>query len=79
MIDPMEGAIEVDWRDFFPYLKWIPNKSVENKIRQMDFRRRVTMMSLIEEQKKRIAAGEVVLCCLELNLLCCREFFNVLA
>ncbi|KAG6591351.1 Ent-kaurene oxidase, chloroplastic, partial [Cucurbita argyrosperma subsp. sororia] len=62
VIDPMEGAIEVDWRDFFPYLKWIPNKSVENKIRQMDFCRRVTMMSLIEEQKKRIAAGEETNC-----------------
>lgn len=57
----MEGAIEVDWRDFFPYLRWIPNKSVENKIRNMDFRRRMTMKSLIQEPKRRIAAGEVVL------------------
>lgn len=63
MIDPMEGAIEVDWRDFFPYLRWIPNKSVENRIKNMDFRRRMTMKSLLEEQKKRIAAGEVVLPC----------------
>lgn len=61
VIDPMEGAIEVDWRDFFPYLRWIPNKRVENKIRNMDFRRRMTMKKLMEEPKKRIAAGEVVL------------------
>ncbi|XP_016666646.1 ent-kaurene oxidase, chloroplastic-like [Gossypium hirsutum] len=26
VIDMMAGIIEVDWRDFFPYLKWIPNK-----------------------------------------------------
>ncbi|XP_022139822.1 ent-kaurene oxidase, chloroplastic [Momordica charantia] len=58
VIDPMEGAIEVDWRDFFPYLRWIPNKGVEDKIRSMEYRRRVTMKSLIEESKKRIAAGE---------------------
>ncbi|XP_038898390.1 ent-kaurene oxidase [Benincasa hispida] len=62
VIDPMEGAIEVDWRDFFPYLRWIPNKSVENKIRKMDFQRQMTMRSLIEEQKKRIAAGEETNC-----------------
>lgn len=61
----MEGAIEVDWRDFFPYLRWIPNKGVEDKIRSMEYRRRVTMKSLIEESKKRIAAGEVVLHSLE--------------
>lgn len=67
VIDPMEGAIEVDWRDFFPYLRWIPNKGVEDRIRKMDFRRGVTMKSLVEEKKKRIAAGEVVFRSLELK------------
>nr|AAG41776.1 ent-kaurene oxidase [Cucurbita maxima] len=62
VIDPMEGAIEVDWRDFFPYLRWIPNKGVEDRIRKMDFRRRVTMKSLMEEKKKQIAAGEDLNC-----------------
>lgn len=59
VIDPMEGAIEVDWRDFFPYLKWIPNKGFENKIKQMYFRRHAVMKALLEKQKKRIVSGTV--------------------
>ncbi|KAJ7958099.1 Cytochrome P450 [Quillaja saponaria] len=58
VIDTMEDAIEVDWRDFFPYLKWIPNKSVEMKIQRMSFRRKAVMSALINEQKKKIASGE---------------------
>lgn len=62
VLDLMEGAIEVDWRDFFPYLKWIPNKSMEDKIRGIDFRRKAVMRALIKEQKKRIASGMGVNC-----------------
>lgn len=59
--DPMAGAIEVDWRDFFPYLRWIPNKTMEMKIQRMDFRRGALMKALIAGQKKRIDSGEVFL------------------
>ena len=59
VIDMMEGAIEVDWRDFFPYLRWIPNKRMENKIRRMALRRTLVTNALIRDQKKRIASGEV--------------------
>ncbi|PON70120.1 Cytochrome P450 [Parasponia andersonii] len=62
VIDMMEGAIEVDWRDFFPYLKWVPNKNIENKIKRMAFRRGVVMNALIKDQKKRIASGEELNC-----------------
>lgn len=55
----MEGAIEVDWRDFFPYLRWIPNKKMEKKIQSMCFRRQAAMNALIKDQKKRIASGHV--------------------
>ncbi|KAG8654719.1 hypothetical protein MANES_05G169000v8 [Manihot esculenta] len=58
VLDPMEGAIDVDWRDFFPYLKWIPNKSLEKKIQQMDLNRQAVMNALIKEQKKRIDLGQ---------------------
>ncbi|KAF3951409.1 hypothetical protein ACB098_01G036100 [Castanea mollissima] len=58
--DLMEAAIEVDWRDFFPYLKWIPNKSYEMKIQRMVFERQAVMNALIKAQKKRIASGEEV-------------------
>lgn len=57
--DPMEGAIDVDWRDFFPYLKWIPNRTFEMKIEKMDFCRQAVMKALIMEQRKRVASGEV--------------------
>lgn len=65
VIDMMEGAIEVDWRDFFPYLKWIPNKSIEMKIQRLSSRRHAVMNALMSEEKKRIASGEVVFSCLK--------------
>ncbi|OVA10524.1 Lipase [Macleaya cordata] len=58
VVDPMMGAIEVDWRDFFPYLRWVPNKSLEMKIKRMEMRRQAVMKALIEEQKKRISSGK---------------------
>lgn len=60
VIDPMEGAIDVDWRDFFPYLKWIPNKGFEKRIQQMYSHREAVMKALIKEHMKRIASGEVL-------------------
>ncbi|KAJ0747722.1 putative ent-kaurene monooxygenase [Helianthus annuus] len=58
VLDPMMGAIDVDWRDFFPYLRWVPNTKFENPIREMHVRREAVMKALIKEQKKRIASGE---------------------
>ncbi|KAL3518636.1 hypothetical protein ACH5RR_021225 [Cinchona calisaya] len=63
--DPMEGAIEVDWRDFFPYLGWIPNKSFERKIQQMDHRREFVMKALIKQQRKRFESGKEISCYLD--------------
>ncbi|KAL3840358.1 hypothetical protein ACJIZ3_024949 [Penstemon smallii] len=65
VLDPMEGAIDVDWRDFFPNLKWIPNKRFENKIHQMHSRRQAVMEALVESQRKRIASGEEINCYLD--------------
>ncbi|XP_022876089.1 ent-kaurene oxidase, chloroplastic-like [Olea europaea var. sylvestris] len=65
VIDPMEGAIEVDWRDFFPYLKWIPNKGFEKRIQQMYSHREAVMKALIKEHMKRIASGEEINCYLD--------------
>uniref|UniRef100_A0A7N0TPY9 Ent-kaurene oxidase n=1 Tax=Kalanchoe fedtschenkoi TaxID=63787 RepID=A0A7N0TPY9_KALFE len=60
--DVMEGSVEVDWRDFFPYLRWIPNRSVETKLQRLFFRREVVLKALINVQKKRIASGEELNC-----------------
>ncbi|WVY89523.1 hypothetical protein V8G54_035037 [Vigna mungo] len=62
VLDMMEGAIEVDWRDFFPYLRWIPNRNVEKKIQNLYFRREVVMKALMNEQKKRMDSGKVLNC-----------------
>ncbi|XP_020591741.1 ent-kaurene oxidase 2 isoform X2 [Phalaenopsis equestris] len=62
VVDPMMGAIEVDWRDFFPYLRWVPNKSMEIKIQQIETRKRAITKALIEEQRQRIARGEKISC-----------------
>ncbi|BBG94966.1 hypothetical protein Prudu_003377 [Prunus dulcis] len=59
--DVLEGVLEVDWRDLFPYLRrWVPNnKSLEMKIQGIYFRRKAVLMnSLIKEQTNRIASGE---------------------
>uniref|UniRef100_A0A1J3EEP3 ent-kaurene monooxygenase n=1 Tax=Noccaea caerulescens TaxID=107243 RepID=A0A1J3EEP3_NOCCA len=50
--DMMEGAIDVDWRDFFPYLKWVPNKSFEARIQQKHKRRLAVMNALIQDRLK---------------------------
>ncbi|KAI4299943.1 hypothetical protein L6164_033363 [Bauhinia variegata] len=60
--DMLEGAIEVDWRDFFPYLKWIPNKSVDARIQRLCFKRNAVMKALIIAAKKRMASGNKVNC-----------------
>ncbi|KAL5651964.1 hypothetical protein ACJX0J_037422, partial [Zea mays] len=56
--DMMMCAIEVDWRDFFPYLGWIPNRSFETRVLTTEARRTALMQALINQQKERIARGE---------------------
>ncbi|KAF9608824.1 hypothetical protein IFM89_011862 [Coptis chinensis] len=60
VLDPLMGAIDVDWRDFFPYLRWVPNKSLQMKIERMFNRRKAVMKALVGQEKKRIASGEVL-------------------
>ncbi|KAF0904465.1 hypothetical protein E2562_034744 [Oryza meyeriana var. granulata] len=56
--DMMMCAIEADWRDYFPYLSWVPNKSFETKVFTADARRNAVLRALIKRQKERIARGE---------------------
>ncbi|XP_021911763.1 ent-kaurene oxidase, chloroplastic-like [Carica papaya] len=70
VLDMMEAGIEVDWRDFFPYLKWLPNKSFEIDIQEKNFRRFAVMNALIREHKELTGSGEqdVVGCYLDVLL-----------
>ncbi|KAI3869931.1 hypothetical protein MKW98_002820 [Papaver atlanticum] len=60
VIDPIVVAIDMDWRDFFPYLSWVPNKSFEMKVQHVTMRVQEVMKTLFQEQKKRISMGEEV-------------------
>uniref|UniRef100_A0A0E0AB39 Ent-kaurene oxidase n=1 Tax=Oryza glumipatula TaxID=40148 RepID=A0A0E0AB39_9ORYZ len=51
-------VVEPDWRDYFPYLSWLPNKSFETIVSSTEFRRDAVMNALIKRQKERIARGE---------------------
>uniref|UniRef100_A0A0E0LCU2 Ent-kaurene oxidase n=1 Tax=Oryza punctata TaxID=4537 RepID=A0A0E0LCU2_ORYPU len=66
--DMMMCAIEVDWRDFFPYLSWVPNKSFETRVFTTEARRSAVMRALIKQQKERIVRGEAKICYLDFLL-----------
>ncbi|KAL5225764.1 hypothetical protein ABZP36_012403 [Zizania latifolia] len=56
--DMMRCAIEIDWRDFFPYLSWVPNRSYEARVFAAIARKNAVMRALVKQQKERIARGE---------------------
>nr|BAQ20601.1 ent-kaurene oxidase 1 [Lygodium japonicum] len=66
--DPLKAVIEVDWRDFFPALQWIPNKAVEDKITSVAVRRKAVIRALIEEQRQMLAKGKQPDCYLDFLL-----------
>ncbi|EAZ01398.1 hypothetical protein OsI_23430 [Oryza sativa Indica Group] len=66
--DMMMCAIEVDWRDFFSYLSWVPNKSFETRVFTAEARRTAVMRALIKQQKERIVRGEAKICYLDFLL-----------
>lgn len=55
VVAPLSAVINVDWRDFFPALRWIPNRSVEDLVRTVDFKRNSIMKALIRAQRMRLA------------------------
>lgn len=59
VFDPLSGAVEMDWKDFFPYMRWVSNRSFKMHIQRMETRRVEVMKTLIEEQLERISSGEV--------------------
>ncbi|XP_074352554.1 ent-kaurene oxidase-like [Apium graveolens] len=65
VLDMLIGAIDVDWRDFFPYLNWIPNRNFENKIEQMSMRRMEVVKSLVQRTRVQSASKEGMQCYLD--------------
>ncbi|KAK1610888.1 hypothetical protein QYE76_034561 [Lolium multiflorum] len=68
VVDMMMCATEVDWRDFFPYFSWVPNKSFEDRVFTVESRRTAMVLALVRQQKKRIEHGEAKLSYLDLML-----------
>ncbi|GAB4825752.1 hypothetical protein Ancab_008627 [Ancistrocladus abbreviatus] len=69
VLDVMEAATEVDWRDFFTYLRWIPNKKLEARMKNLEFRRHAVMKVLINERKKQVDVGGEINCYLDYLLV----------
>ncbi|XP_020591971.1 ent-kaurene oxidase 2-like [Phalaenopsis equestris] len=65
VLDPLIRVLEIDWRDFFPYLRWIPNRSMEMRIRQTATRKRAVTKALIDEKREQIAHEEEPRCYLD--------------
>lgn len=63
---PVNGSLEFDWRDFFPYLKWVPNWSLQAP--DIAMRKDAVSKALIRDQKKRIASGQKIDCYLDFLL-----------
>eukprot|EP01018_Ginkgo_biloba_P030091 Gb_11870 [translate_table: standard] len=42
----------MDWRDFFPYFKWIPNRSFKRRVMEVERKRNAIMKDVIRDQKK---------------------------
>lgn len=68
VMDPLKAVVEVDWRDFFPAFKWVPNK-VEDNVRDVAFKRTAVIRALIAEQRQLLADGKKPNCYLDTLLL----------
>eukprot|EP01018_Ginkgo_biloba_P041055 Gb_36654 [translate_table: standard] len=67
--DPAKGALEINWRDFVPYIgPWLPNRPLHNKLRQLTKRRAAVVRALIEEERKLLSSGKEPNCYLDMLL-----------
>ncbi|GLJ25821.1 hypothetical protein SUGI_0494470 [Cryptomeria japonica] len=71
VIEPMKGAIEVDWRDFFPYLRWVPRNTVQENMKQVDKKRNAVVRAVIEDYKKLPPSSKNPNCYLDILLKEC--------
>jgi len=68
VVDTLITLAEVDWRDFFPYLSWLPNESFDTKVMTAEHRRTAVTRAIINQRKERIANGEARVCYLDFLL-----------
>jgi ent-kaurene oxidase len=59
VVDTLLSLAEVDWRDFFPFLSWVPNKGFEEKVIPSEARRSAVTRALINLRRKRLESGKV--------------------
>jgi ent-kaurene oxidase len=65
VVDTFTSLTEVDWRDFFPYLRWIPNRSFDAKVIPTEARRTAVTRALTNYRRERIECGEARVCYLD--------------
>lgn len=54
VVNPMKSAITVDWRDFLPLLKWLPNPVFEKQVVDVEKVRCFVVRALIEQKRRRL-------------------------
>ncbi|BBN06093.1 protein MpKOL1 [Marchantia polymorpha subsp. ruderalis] len=74
VIDPLKHVIEVDWRNFFPALSWVPNSALETRVKNTHDRKLKVVGALIEEQRKQLQTREPTKCYADIVLT---EFPNL--
>ncbi|EFJ12811.1 hypothetical protein SELMODRAFT_424982 [Selaginella moellendorffii] len=50
--DLMKASVQIDWRDFFPSLKWIPNRKFEDGIYRVERKRSAVTKALMEQHRE---------------------------
>ncbi|KAL2634374.1 hypothetical protein R1flu_005853 [Riccia fluitans] len=69
VLDPLKHVIEVDWRNYFPALSWVPNTQLEKRVNDTHERKLTVMGALIEEQRKLLQTREPTRCYADIVLM----------
>ncbi|EFJ16968.1 ent-kaurene oxidase [Selaginella moellendorffii] len=48
----MKASVQIDWRNFFPSLKWIPNRKFEDGIYRVERKRSAVTKALMEQHRE---------------------------
>ncbi|KAL3675032.1 hypothetical protein R1sor_024980 [Riccia sorocarpa] len=62
VLDPLKQVTEVDWRNFFPALSWIPNSQFQKRVNDVHERKLLVIGALIDEQRKQLQTREPTRC-----------------
>ncbi|KAH9300328.1 hypothetical protein KI387_011911, partial [Taxus chinensis] len=57
--DPATAALEINWRDFVPFInRWLPNKKLHAMLNRVTRRRSAVVRALIRQERELLSAGK---------------------